>query len=57
MGLDVEAIKAAAIAEIEAEDYKEAVKKAKEKLRAKKSLLDPLFPFKIIIVKKGDTDV
>jgi hypothetical protein len=57
MGLDVEAIKAAAIAEIEAEDYKEAVKKAKEKLRAKKSLLDLLFPFKIIIVKKGDTDV
>lgn len=45
---------AAAKAEFEQELFREAVEKYKQKLREKKSIWDLIFPFKIIIVRKGE---
>ena len=39
--------------EIKQEDFRKAVEEMKTKLRTKKSLLDKIFPYKIVFVKKG----
>ena len=51
--MNIDKIKKKALEEIKDEDFRTAVEKYKQKLRNKKSLLDVLFPYKIIIIKKG----
>jgi hypothetical protein len=48
----VEAIKAKALQEIDEEDFREAVRQYKVKLRTKKSLWDRIFPWKLVIIRK-----
>lgn len=40
--------------EIYEEDFKRAVEKMKIKIRTKKTLLDRIFPYKIVLVKKHE---
>lgn len=54
---DIEQIKRQALAEYEHELFRAAVEKYKEKLRQKRSLWDRIFPFRIIVVRKDQTDV
>lgn len=56
MSFDLEQIKRQAQAELENEQFREAVESYKEKLKTKRSLLDRLLPFKILIVRRK-TDV
>ena len=48
------AIIAQAKAEYEAEKFREAVEKYKEKLRQKRTVWDRLFPWRIVIVRRTD---
>lgn len=43
--------------EIEQEEFRAAVENYKKKLRERRSIWDRLFPFKIIIVRKGRNNV
>jgi len=52
--IDIEKVKKQAKAELEVEAFAAAVEKYKEKLRNKKSLWDRIFPWKIVILRKGD---
>lgn len=54
---NIETIKRQAEIEFQHELYREAVEKYKTKLRQKKSLWDRIFPFRIIILRKGKADV
>lgn len=49
--MDIEEIKAQAVKELEEEQYREAVDKCKEKLKAKK-WYHSLFPYKIVFIKR-----
>lgn len=42
--------------EIQEEDYRKAVDKYKERLRKKTSLIDSIFPFKIVIIRKDNSN-
>lgn len=50
--MNIEAIKAQAEQEYQAELFREAVEIYKDKLRRRKRLWDRLFPWRIIIVRK-----
>lgn len=52
--MDLNKIREQAQKELEEERYRAAVDKEKERLRNKKSLWDRIFPYKIIILKKGE---
>lgn len=53
MKLNLEKIKQEAEKEIEEECYRQEVELMKKRLREKRPFLDKLFPYKIIIIKKG----
>ena len=50
--MNIEKIKQTARDELKEEQFREAVEKYKTKLKSKKSFLDKLIPFKIIIIRK-----
>lgn len=50
--MDIDKVKKQAEAEINDEDFKEAVEDCKVKLRTKTSFLDTVWPWKISITKK-----
>jgi len=43
--------------EIQEEDFREAVELQKKKLREKKTLWDKIWPWKILVIKKGENHV
>lgn len=51
--MDIKEITRQAKEEIKQENFRAAVEAEKTRLRNKKSLLDQLFPYKILIIKKG----
>lgn len=50
--MNIEEIKKIALDEIEQERLRDAIEQYKTKLRNKRSFLDKLFPFRIVIIKK-----
>lgn len=50
--MDIEKIKKQAQIEIYEEDFAEAVRDYKVKIRTRKSLFDKIFPWKILIIRK-----
>ena len=50
---ELAAIDAQARREIEEEAFRAAVERHKQKLREKRTLWDRIFPWKIIVIKKG----
>jgi len=49
----MEEVKRKAKQEIEEEDFRDEVEKYKARLRAKKSFIDLIFPYKIIVIRKN----
>ena len=56
MKVDIEKVKEQAKKELEEAAFQKAVEEEKDRLRKKKSFWDIIFPYKIIIIKKGDVD-
>lgn len=54
MELDLDKVKKQALEEMYQEDFAIKVAEMKIKLKKKKTLLDIIFPFKVIIIRKGD---
>lgn len=54
--VNVEAAKEQALKEIREEEHRAAVDRFKRQFRDRRSLLDRLFPYRLIIVKKGETN-
>jgi DNA-binding transcriptional regulator GbsR (MarR family) len=52
--MDIEKVKAEAQQQIKDEEFQAAVEKMKEKLRNKRSWLDIVWPWRIVIVRKGE---
>lgn len=52
--MNLQEIRAAALKEIAEEDFRYEVRRYKQKLREKKTLWDRIFPYKILIIKKGE---
>ncbi len=57
MELDINEIKLQAEKEFKEELFRDAVERHKQKLREKKTVWDIIFPWKIIIIKKGENNV
>ena len=55
--MNIEAIKEQAKKELDDEEFRSKVEKYKNKLREKRSLIDIIFPYRIIIIKKGEKNV
>lgn len=54
--MNIESVKQQALKEIEEEDFRKAVDKYKEELKIKKSFWDSIFPYKVIVIKKGENN-
>ena len=54
INVDIKEIKRQAELELKEEEFRVEVDKYKEKLKRKKSMWDVIFPWKILIIKKGD---
>ena len=52
--MNLELVKKQALLELEEEQFREEVEKYKTKLREHRSIWDKLFPYKILIIKKGE---
>lgn len=55
--MNLDEVKRQAKLELEQEQFREAVERYKEKLKNKKSLWDKVFPWKVLIIRKGDKNV
>lgn len=55
--MNLQEIKATAEKEYQDELFREAVERYKQRLRTKKTVWDYIFPYKIVLIKKGDKNV